>query len=200
MRAPEANETDMSETIMPRSRSPLSRLALRGLAAGLLAGSVAALGFGTLAGAQTIAGFNSNQPVNYAADRIELQDRQNRVVLSGNVVIQQGDLRLTAARTTVAYSDAGSLRIQRIDATGGVTVTRGNERASGNAAVYDFNRRVIVLSGGVKLNRGGDTLNGGRLVIDLNSGLSSVDGTGTVAPSGEAGGRVSGSFAVPEND
>ena len=180
------------------ARSSLSRLALRGLAAGLLAGGVAALGFGSMAGAQTIAGFNSNQPVNYAADRIELQDRQNRVVLSGNVVISQGDLRLTAGRTNVAYTDNGALRIQRIDATGGVVVTRGNERASGSAGVYDFNRRVIVLSGGVALRRGSDTLNGGRLVIDLKSGLSSVDGAGARPANGESGGRVSGTFAVPD--
>jgi len=173
----------------------LPRLALRGLAAGALAGTVGALTFGSQAEAQAIAAFNSNQPVHYAADRIELQDRQNRVVLSGNVVIDQGDLRLTAGRTSVAYTDTDGLKIQRIDATGGVTVTRGNERASGGAGVYDFNRRVIVLSGGVALRRGNDTLNGGRLVIDLNSGLASVDGGGGAAG---ASGRVSGTFSIPK--
>lgn len=181
----------------------LRRTALRSFAAAFAASGIVALLFGSLAGAQAIAGFNSNQPVNYAADRIELQDRQNRVVLSGDVVITQGDLRLTAGRTTVAYTDAGSLRIQRIDATGGVVVTRGSERAQGAAGVYDFNRRVIVLSGGVSLRRGGDTLNGGRLTIDLNSGVSSVDGRGGTAGTGVGGqaapgGRVSGSFSVPQ--
>jgi lipopolysaccharide export system protein LptA len=181
------------------SRSSLSRLVFRGLLGGLATGAAATLILGTTAGAQSIAGFNSNQPVNYAADRIELQDRQNRVVLSGDVVITQGDLRLTAGRTTVAYTDAGALSIQRIDATGGVTVTRGNERASGAAGVYDFNRRVIVLSGGVALRRGSDTLNGGRLTIDLNSGLASVDGRGSSAPGSttSSSGRVSGTFSVP---
>ena len=156
--------------------------------------------------AQAIAGHNSNAPVNYAADRIELQDRQNRVVLSGNVDITQAGLRLQAARTQVNYSDAGSLSIQRITATGGVTVTRGNERAAGEVAVYDFNRRVITMAGNVRLNRGGDTLNGGRLVIDLRTGISSVDGrangsssvTGAVGGSGN--GRVSGSFSVPQGN
>jgi len=181
----------------------LRQTALRSFAAAFAASGVVALMFGSLAGAQAIAGFNSNQPVNYAADRIELQDRQNRVVLSGDVVITQGDLRLTAGRTTVAYTDTGSLRIQRIDATGGVVVTRGSERAQGAAGVYDFNRRVIVLSGGVALRRGSDTLNGGRLTIDLNSGVSSVDGQGGAASSGVGaqaapGGRVSGSFSVPQ--
>jgi lipopolysaccharide export system protein LptA len=178
-------------------REPLSRLALRGLAAGALAGAVAALAFGSQAGAQAIAGFNSDQPVNYAADRIELQDRQKRVVLSGNVQIDQGDLRLTAARTTVAYTSDGGLKIQRIDATGGVVVTRGNERASGAAGVYDFNRRVIVLSGGVALRRGTDTLNGGRLTMDLKSGLSTVDGGGGRGPGAGTSGRVTGTFTVP---
>ena len=182
---------------MTKARLSLGSLTLRGLAVGLLVGGIASLGFSGFADAQAIAGFSSNEPVNYAADRIELQDRQNRVVLSGNVVIQQGDLRLAAARTTVAYNDAGGLRIQRMDATGGVTVTRGGERATGAAAVYDFNRRVIVMSGGVVLRRGGDTLNGGRLVIDLNTGLSSVNGNSATG-TGQSGGQVTGTFSVPE--
>lgn len=156
-------------------------------------------------GAQAITGHDSNAPVNYAADRIELQDKAKRVVLSGNVDISQGDLRMRAARTTVAYTDAGSLKIQRLDATGGVTVTRGNESARGDVAVYDFNRRIITLAGGVALRRGTDTLNGGRLVMDLNSGISSIDGraggsSSAVGTSTGRGGRVSGSFSVPKRD
>ena len=154
--------------------------------------------------AQVISGHNSNAPVNYSADRIELQDRQNRVVLSGNVDITQGDLRVQAARTLVNYSDAGSLSIQRITATGGVLVTRGNERASGDVAVYDFNRRIITMAGDVRLRRGSDTLNGGRLVIDLRTGISSVEGSasGSSSVTGEttgSDGRVSGTFQVPED-
>ena len=186
-----------------QKRASLGKLALGGLAAGFIATATVSMGFGQVAGAQAIAGFNSNQPVNYAADRIELQDRQNRVVLSGNVVVTQGDLRLTASRMNVAYTDTGGLSIQRIDATGGVVVTRGSERAIGNVGVYDFNRRLITLSGAVALRRGSDTLNGGRLTIDLRSGVSSVDGRGAAAgnpgPTGTGGsGRVSGTFAVPD--
>ncbi len=189
----------LSADSMTSRRLPLSTLALRGLAGGLLAGGVAALSFGSVAGAQNIAGFNTNQPVSFNADRIELQDRQNRVVLSGGVQITQGDLRLSAERTTISYTDAGTLTIQRLDATGSVVVTRGTERASGSAGVYDFNRKVIVLSGGVNLRRGGDTLSGGRLVIDLTSGLSSVDGRGSGSGAAQGGnGRVSGTFSGPE--
>ena len=185
---------------------PLRTLALRAGIAGFVAGAV---GLGAVAhsGAQAIAGHDSDAPVNYAADRIELQDKQNRVVLSGSVAIEQGGLRLNAARTTVAYTDAGSLKIQRIDATGGVQVTRGSESARGDVAIYDFNRRIITMVGNVALRRGSDTLNGGRLVIDLASGVSSVDGSagrsssalGTSGANG-GGGRVSGSFSVPKRN
>ena len=181
-------------------RASLGKLAARGFVAGALAGGIAALGFGSVADAQGLANFNTNQPVSFNADRIELQDRQNRVVLSGDVVITQGDLRLTAARTTISYDDTSELTIQRLDATGGVVVTRGDERASGDSGVYDFNRSVIILTGGVAINRGGDRLDGGRLVIDLNSGLSSVDGSGARASGGTSGNRVSGTFAVPESN
>jgi lipopolysaccharide export system protein LptA len=176
---------------------------LRSAAIGFV-GTLAIAG-GIAAYAQAIAGHNSNAPVNYAADRIELQDRQNRVVLSGGVRIDQADLTLTAARTSVDYTDTGNLSIQRIMATGGVNVSRGNERARGNVAVYDVNRRIITMAGDVRLNRGSDTLNGGRLVIDLQSGVTSVDGRAsgssgvTGAQSGSNGGRVTGTFSVPKN-
>jgi len=170
-------------------------LPVRTLIAGALGGAVLsslALVGASGASAQALASFDSNRPVDYVADRIELQDRQKRVILSGNVVISQGDLRLTAARTTVAYDNDGGVKIRRIDATGGVTATRGTENARGDVAVYDFNRRIITMVGNVALRRGSDTLNGQRLVIDLASGLSSVDG----GPSG----RVSGSFSVPKHN
>lgn len=177
------------------AEASISRIALRSLLAGFAIGAVGLLAIGR-SDAQALGGHDSNAPVSYAADRIELQDRQDRVVLAGNVQINQGGLRLTADRTTVAFTDQGSLQIQRIDATGGVSVNRGNESARGDVAIYDFNRRVITLAGNVALRRGSDTLNGGRLVIDLDSGISSVDGRG----SAETGGRVSGTFAVPKRN
>lgn len=174
-----------------------NRMTTRVILGAALAAAAGFAGFQQL-GAQALSGHDSNAPVNYAADRIEMQDKQKRVVLSGSVDITQAELRLRAARATVAYTDDGSLKIQRMDATGGVVVTRGNETARGDVAIYDFNKRLITMVGNVRLNRAnGDNLNGGRLVIDLASGVSSVDGSGRSAGQG---GRVSGSFAVPKRD
>lgn len=187
-------------------RMPLRTLAFHSLLGGFAIGAVA---FGAISqsDAQAIASHNSNAPVDFAADRIELQDQQNRVVLSGNVNVTQAGLRLNASRMTIAYTDAGSLEIQRIDATGGVNVSRGDESARGEVAIYDFNRRIITMAGGVALRRGSDNLNGGRLVIDLASGVSSIDGRASggssalgTGPTNGGGGRVSGSFSVPKRN
>lgn len=150
--------------------------------------------------AQAIGAHNSRAPVEYDAGRIELQDRQNRVALSGGVVVRQAGLTVRSNRMLLNYSDEGSLELNRLTATGGVNIARGNERASGEVAIYDFNRRIITMAGNVRLQRGSDTLNGGRLVIDLRTGVSSVDGRATAGPAGETGsdGRVTGSFSVPQ--
>ncbi|MFC0203626.1 LptA/OstA family protein [Novosphingobium soli] len=141
--------------------------------------------------AQVFSGHNSDAPVDYAADRIELQDRQDRVILSGNVDVKQAELRLRAARTVVNFTNAGALQIQRITASGGVVVTRGSETATGDVGIYDFNQKIITMTGNATIKRAnGDTLRGGRLVVDLKSGVSSA--------SGGKGGRVSGTFSVPK--
>jgi lipopolysaccharide export system protein LptA len=141
-------------------------------------------------------GHNSRAPVDVAADRIELQDRSDRALMSGNVEITQGDLKLTAPRVVVAYTRAGGTEIQRLDASGGVTVTSPSETAKSQFAIYDFDRRLITMLGGVSLNRSGSNVNGGRLVIDLNTGRAAVDGS--AVGSTKSGGRVTGRFTVPD--
>lgn len=150
---------------------------------------------------QALKDHNSNAPVDVEADRIEVQDRTDRAVFSGNVKVRQGGLALDAARITVAYSSAGSgLDINRLDASGGVVVRSASETARGNVAIYDVNRRLITMVGGVTLQQGANELRGGRLVIDLESGRSVIDGgaVGGSAIEGGTGGRVTGRFSVPQ--
>jgi lipopolysaccharide export system protein LptA len=153
--------------------------------------------------AQAIAGHSSNAPVNFSADRIEMQDRADRVVLAGHVDVTQDNLRLRADRVTVNYTNAGSLQVQRMIANGGVFVTRGSESAHGDAAVYDLNQSVITMAGNVSLKNERGTLNGGRVVMNLKTGRSSVDGAATNAggiATTSKGGRVSGTFSVPKHN
>jgi lipopolysaccharide export system protein LptA len=179
----------------------LARIALGWAVGGLAMGAVLAGGMNL--SAQTIASHDTRAPVSFDAGTIDFDDRANRVVLTGGVTVNQAGLTVRSNRMLANYTDADSVEVQRITATGGVVVTRGNERASGDVAVYDFNRRIITMAGNVALRRGGDTLNGGRLVIDLNSGLSTIDGraSGSSDAPGttRSGGRVTGTFTVPQD-
>ena len=148
---------------------------------------------------QSLKGHNAKSDVDVAADRIEIQDRADRAIFSGNVQVQQAGLSMSAARLTVAYANnAGSgVDIERLDASGGVVVRSNSETARGDFAVYDLNRRIITMIGGVELNQRGNQVRGGRLVIDLNSGRAVVDGS-AVGGNGASGGRVSGRFTVSD--
>jgi len=176
----------------------MQRRSLTWLPAGALLALAPILSLGGSATAQVIRGHDSNAPVDFSADRIEVQDRADRVVVSGNVQVTQAGLTMTAQRLTVAYHDANGVEIDRLDASGGVTVTRGDERASGSVAIYDLNRRLITMIGNVQLSQGANRLAGQRLVMDLASGRSTVDGSAVGGPAGTTGngGRVSGTFKV----
>lgn len=187
---------------MSHTRTPFARLALIWGFGGFAL--TAALAGGMHLSAQGIARHDSRAPVTYDAAKFVLDDKTNQVIFSGGVVVNQADLQLQSERMLVNFTDTGQLEIQRITATGGVVITRGDERASGDNAIYDFNRRIITMAGNVRLRRGTDTLNGGRLVIDLDSGVSTVDGSaagGSAAAPGATtrGGRVTGSFSVPQD-
>jgi len=168
-----------------------------------LIGTVAAFAAAPVPG-QALRGHDSNAPVDVEADRIEVQDRADRAVFSGNVKVRQAGLALDAARLTVAYAGGtgDGIQIQRLDASGGVKVRSTSETATGDFAIYDLNAHRITMLGGVVLTQGASVIRGGRLVIDLDSGRAVVDGHSTGAPGieGGTGGRVSGRFTVPKRN
>jgi lipopolysaccharide export system protein LptA len=144
-------------------------------------------------------GHNTDGPVDVTADRIEVQDRSDRAIFTGNVHVKQGEMTLDTPRLTVAYSggQAGGngVQIKRLDAAGGVVVRSPSETAKGEFGIYDLDRKLITLIGNVQLTRQQNQVNGARLVSDLDSGRATIDG----GPPGvnQTGGRVSGHFTVP---
>src|SRR3546814_1755586 len=114
-------------------------------------------------------------------------------------------MRISDWSSDVCSSDLGSPQVSRLDAAGGVTVTRPDQSARGNYAVYDLNRRVITMIGGVTLTQGGNTVNGGRLTITLDTGRAVIDGAamaggrnGAGGPTTPSSGRVTGRVSGPD--
>ncbi len=147
---------------------------------------------------------NSDAPIDFAADHIELQDKANRAVLSGHVDVKQAEMTLMADRMTVAYTGQvvnGSPQVSRLDASGNVVVDRPDQRGRSSYAIYDLNRRVITMLGAVVLTQGSNTVNGSRLTINLDTGRAVIDGSSVGSDSAtktNPGGRVTGTFSVPD--
>lgn len=136
---------------------------------------------------------DSKAPIDVVSQRQEVLDREGRVIFSGDVRITQGGMNMSAERVTVIYDrQGGNTDVQRIDASGGVSVVSPGESARGEYAIYDLPRGLITVVGGVGLNKGENRVSGGRMVIDLNSGRSVVESGGE--------GRVSGRFTVSKRD
>ena len=159
------------------------------------------LGAGLAAAQDSISalkGHDSRAPIDLSADRAEAQDRADRAIFAGDVVVKQGALTLRTQRLTLAYASQDGIDINRIDASGGVVVTSPSETARGEFAVYDLNEGLITMVGNVRLERGGSYLSGARLTIDLDTGRAVIDG-GLRGVNQPGGGRVTGRFTVPRN-
>jgi lipopolysaccharide export system protein LptA len=141
-------------------------------------------------------GMDSRAPIDVDADRIDVLDKQNQAIFTGNVRVRQGTLTMEADRIKVAYSRPvkGDPVIQRLDADGNVRLATPTERATSRFGIYDVDRRVLTLIGNVQLTQGTTKVAGNRLTIDLATGRSTLDGR---TSTGQPGSRVSGRFAVP---
>ncbi|MDV3256869.1 MAG: OstA family protein [Sphingomonas sp.] len=160
------------------------------------------LGAGLAAAQDSISalkGHDSHAPIDLSADRAEAQDRADRAIFAGDVVVKQGALTLRTERLTLAYASQDGIDINRIDASGGVVVTSPSETARGDFAVYDLNEGLITMVGNVRLERGGSFLSGARLTIDLDTGRAVIDG-GLRGVNQPGGGRVTGRFTVPRDN
>jgi lipopolysaccharide export system protein LptA len=80
---------------------------LRAIPPSIFAVGIAAILLSSALPAQTIRNHNSDAPVDFTADSMELQDRADRVVLAGGVTVTQAGLVLKASRLTAAYSNGG---------------------------------------------------------------------------------------------
>ena len=110
-----------------------------------------ALGLALPAAAQTVAfgGIQADTaaPVEVTAESLRVDQDTGEAVFTGNVLIGQGAMRLSADSVTVVYAEGGQNRIRSLNATGGVTLVSGPDAAEAAQAVYDVEKGTVVLTG-----------------------------------------------------
>ncbi|MCC7097086.1 MAG: lipopolysaccharide transport periplasmic protein LptA [Thermomonas sp.] len=126
-----------------------------------------------------------NKPMDIEAGRSDCGLGANAsCTLSGDVLITQGSLRVTAARAVIQQSGGNPNRAQL---SGGVTLKQDmddGDRIQATAANVDYDMRneVMVLTGNVTIHQNRGSLSGQRVVYNLK--------TGQIESGGEGGGRV----------
>lgn len=122
---------------------------------------------------------DASQPVEITSDSFRVSQKDHSAVFAGNVLVGQGDMRLSAEKVVVEYSETEgdeTGRIERLIATGGVTLISGAEAAEANSAVYSIDSGNIVMEGNVLLTQGKNALSGQKLIINLQSGSAHMEG------------------------
>jgi lipopolysaccharide export system protein LptA len=117
-------------------------------------------------------------PVEVTAESLSVDQASGQAVFSGDVVVTQGEMRLSAPRVVVEYAgdSAGTGRISAVRAAGGVTLVTPTEAAEAAEALYRPDAAIVEMSGDVLLTQGGATLAGQRLVLDLADGTGRIEG------------------------
>jgi len=109
------------------------------------------------------------------ADSLSVDQDTGIAIFDGNVMIGQGDLRITAGRVEVVYGTDTS-QIARLVATNGVTFVTATDAAEAQEADYDITTGTLVLSGEVLLTQGNSAISAGRMRINVADGTATMDG------------------------
>jgi lipopolysaccharide export system protein LptA len=121
---------------------------------------------------------DSSLPVEVTANRLEVDQEDGSAVFTGDVIVGQGEMRLSADEVRILYSDndAQTREIDRMLATGNVVLVNGPEAAESDAAVYTLASGNIVMTGNVLLTQGANALSGDRFTVDLDTGNGVMEG------------------------
>ena len=152
-------------------------------------------------------GGDSKEPIKIDADKLDVLDKENRAVFSGNVVAVQGETTVrcsimtvfyegrsgqtagakpVAATPTAAPGQGNDSSIKRIECKGPVTVVSKTQAATSDNAVFDRANNTVVMTGNVALNDGPNITRGEKLTYNTVTGVANVETT--------KGGRVQGVF------
>ncbi|WP_380056104.1 lipopolysaccharide transport periplasmic protein LptA [Falsihalocynthiibacter sp. SS001] len=122
-------------------------------------------------------------PVEVVADTLQVDQSTGNATFIGNVVIGQGEMRLTADTVIVEYKtnqgEESGGKISRLRASGNVVLVNGPEAAEAAEAaeaVYTIDSAEVVMTGDVVLTQGSNALSANQMTVDLNTGRAQMSG------------------------
>ncbi|NVJ93967.1 MAG: lipopolysaccharide transport periplasmic protein LptA [Marivivens sp.] len=118
---------------------------------------------------------DATTPVEIASESLTVNRESGSAVFTGDVVIAQGKLRLSADSVEVIYLEASG-DISRLLAEGHVIFVTENDAAQSDQAEYNLTDRRLVMTGNVILTQGASTIASDRMTVNLETGEAQLDG------------------------
>lgn len=125
-------------------------------------------------------GFGSSDSISEArieitSESLAVSETEGTVLFSGDVVISQGEIELSATKVMVTYNNE-TATIITIDASDGVRLISGSDAVEADGAQYDVQAGTVLMSGNVVLVQGAFALSAKQMSIDLNDGTAQMIG------------------------
>lgn len=114
-------------------------------------------------------------PVEVTSETLSVSQSDGKAIFSGDVLVVQGEMRLSAPTVEVVYDTDGAA-IARLHARGGVTLVSATDAAEAKSAVYTVATGEVVMTGEVLMTQGPSAISADRMVVDLKTGKARVDG------------------------
>ena len=120
----------------------------------------------------------ATKSIEIIADEMEWNKQKNEAIALGNARATKGNTVITANKIIGTLTNTSkNQRIVKLIAIGKVKFTRMGEIATGEKAIYDLEKDIIVIKGNVSLQKDENIMAGESLVINLNTGLSKLSGS-----------------------
>ena len=134
-----------------------------------------------------------NQPISLVADRATFNDKTGITTYTGNVIIEQGTMKLQA--NSIVANLNSKKQISTITATGGpahfqqkVDPAKGFVKGQAQKILYNAETGIITMSGNASLQQDGASIRGNTLKYSMNKG--DIVAEGTPNKTGSPSGRV----------
>ena len=128
---------------------------------------------------------DTSAAIEVTAENLSIDQQGGTAVFEGDVVIGQGDLRISAAQVEVIYG-TDTNQIARLIATGNVTFVTAQEAAEAETADYDVVSGLLTLTGDVLLTQGASAISAQSMVVNVTNGTATMQGrVRTVLQQGE---------------
>lgn len=122
-------------------------------------------------------GHDPDEPVEVTSDSLSFDQDSGIAIFTGNVVIVQSNMRMTAPRVEVTYDDTDSGgEIRQMLATGGVTYSADGDVAESREATYDPESGLLQMRQDVIVTQGRTAIAGQVLDLDMETGSGVMTG------------------------